>query len=139
MLRAFLNNPIVVGFNVELSSKSTSFDSTCCQIVKELVDNAVDSFANQSTSNGGCNSITISLDQTSDNNFLILTVTDNGAGFDNLVANVNAFQSTKIISTSSTSAPTPTVGKYGIGLTLAILYTFFHTLTPASISTTTGE
>jgi len=121
--------------------------STCdafAQIIKELVDNAVDAcrmdrgadahphqtdnhghrrnykrvrvFIQESKSCDAALSETQELQGQYANSLLRVTVSDNGCGIENIDECVNAFQSTK------TSTSDNTAGRYGIGLTLCLLH-----------------
>ena len=102
-----------------------------CQIVKELVDNAVDAVAgsleedNQKPNKEELQikrrirveikPYNINNDNDDDNDkLLVVSVTDNGTGIENIKDCVNAFFSKK--DTSNTS------GRYGIGLTLCLIH-----------------
>lgn len=93
-----------------------------CQIVKELVDNAVDAceLARQQTS--GDNKVyrvkveILPYTNVDNDDTLQITVSDNGGGMKDIQACVNAFQSSK------GNDDTNTAGRYGIGLTLCLLH-----------------
>ena len=112
-----------------------------CQIVKELVDNAVD--ACRSDVDDGSHSsnrksnhkkrIRVDIRSPSTNGgsrpdgVLQITVTDNGCGMENIQKSVNAFQSTKDgdrhpIGNRHGNNRNHTSGRYGIGLTLCLLH-----------------
>jgi hypothetical protein len=154
-LRAFHSNPCIGGFGGESSSVPVLLDpsgnhpktgqhgrsSSCCpqdgdafcQIVKELVDNAVDACLAAGSGSGSttptpnpnlrvkveiqpCHNFDSS---SHDDGILQVTISDNGCGMVDIQACVDAFQSTKNRH-HSTSAPT--AGRYGIGLTLCLVH-----------------
>jgi hypothetical protein len=164
-LRAFHSNPCIGGFGGESSSvpvlldpsgnhpktgqhgrSSTSGSSSSpqdgdafCQIIKELVDNAVDACSTDGaatdtdtgtgTGTGTANpnpnqrvKVEIqpcnNFDSSRDDESLQVTISDNGCGMVDIQACVDAFQSTKNM--PSTSAQT--AGRYGIGLTLCLVH-----------------
>ncbi|KAG7355976.1 histidine kinase, DNA gyrase B-, and HSP90-like ATPase [Nitzschia inconspicua] len=168
-LRAFHANPSIGGFGAENStpnllrpngranSKGTgsraqpaqNAGDAFCQIVKELVDNAVDainsSLKNEELDHGGdtkkrirveiepyenryngCTSNDSRGDAVSTQDLLQVTVLDNGCGMENIQNCVNAFQSSKggsqHHSSSSVDKHKNTSGRYGIGLTLCLLH-----------------
>jgi DNA topoisomerase VI subunit B len=164
-LRAFHANPCIGGFGGEsstpnlirpnnrcvgqLQSFSTdpgqSAGDAFCQIVKELVDNAVDainsSLENDEQENKGKSKKRIRVEimpyQPSSNNdgnddsvpsqgLLQVSILDNGCGMENIQDCVNAFQSSKAYSQYNTTGmdkhQRTTSGRYGIGLTLCLLH-----------------
>ena len=145
-LRAFRSNPGLGGFGGE--STSVTINAQDCdafaQIVKELVDNAVDacccpSQSNSTNSNSG-NSATAEPkrvrvtmerfddddDDDNDTQLLEVTVTDNGGGMQNIQHCVEAFRTSKAPSTTmigdNQTQEDKTTGRYGIGLTLCLLH-----------------
>lgn len=123
-LRAFRSNPGLGGFGGE-SSDAAEAEQDCdafAQILKELVDNAVD--ACSSTSNSEPNTdpkrvrVTIEKfeEKEGDKDLLEVTVTDNGSGMENIEDCVEAFRTTKGRDEGRTA------GRYGIGLTLCLLH-----------------
>jgi HSP90 family molecular chaperone len=100
-----------------------------CQIVKELVDNAVDACetARRKHQSGGDSKVyrvkvEILPYHTNDADDgktpLQVTVSDNGSGMNEIQACVNAFQSSK----GGDQDDANTAGRYGIGLTLCLLH-----------------
>lgn len=134
-----------------------------CQIVKELVDNAVDACSSNETKkrirveirpysdpdiiDGNEQQDRRTLNETlvddSRNEILQISVLDNGVGMDNIQNCVNAFHSSKrlgIDGDDSKEAELQTSGRYGIGLTLCLLHA--QRLIPnsyACITSTTRE
>ena len=158
-LRAFHSNPCIGGFGGESSSSvpmpilldpsgnhshsrtshscSPQDGDAFCQIVKELVDNAVDacSAAGSNTAHPNNNQrVKVEIqpyknDDDNDNNddILQVTISDNGCGMVDVQACVGAFQSTKngngsTSSTTSSHHHHHTAGRYGIGLTLCLVH-----------------
>jgi signal transduction histidine kinase len=138
-LRAFHANPCIGGFGGESTPALRLVDhprgdksepcqpstedflngDVFCQIVKELVDNAVDACTredddeNKSTSKNKRVKVEIKPDDSAkDSSALQVIVSDNGCGMENIQNGVDAFQSSK---TNSRTA-----GRYGIGLTLSL-------------------
>jgi DNA topoisomerase VI subunit B len=115
-----------------------------CQIVKELVDNAVDACSSNEkhkrirveikpydTFHGvdgvedGRSNHDESEDDDSRNEILQISVLDNGSGMGNIQMCVNAFHSSKrhdIDADDSKEAELQASGRYGIGLTLCLLH-----------------
>jgi hypothetical protein len=97
-----------------------------CQIVKELVDNAVDACETARKQSGDSKVYRVKVeilpynengsDDGDDKSPLQVTVSDNGSGMKDIQACVNAFQSSK------GGDDTNTAGRYGIGLTLCLLH-----------------
>jgi len=146
-LRAFHANPSIGGFGNEnttaamlllgspsrsgANGKSNSGGATgpaaeesgdaLCQIVKELVDNAVDaceSARKQAEDENKVHRVKVEIrpyQDDSNGDTLQVTVSDNGCGMKDIQACVNAFQSSKI-------GEANTAGRYGIGLTLCLLH-----------------
>lgn len=164
-LRAFHANPSIGGFGGENSTpnllRQNSHASSAlnrdahsaqhagdafCQIVKELVDNAVDAINSSlkndehnqqkdgkkriqveilpyANTNGNANDGSVA--DVSSPELLQVTVLDNGCGMENIQDCVNAFQSSKGGSQPNNApldAHTNTSGRYGIGLTLCMLH-----------------
>ena len=148
-LRAFRSNPGLGGFGSE--SASVTINTQDCdafaQIVKELVDNAVDACCCSSQSNNTNSNSTATAtsepkrvrvtmerfndeddndDDDEDTHLLEVTVTDNGSGMQNIQHCVEAFRTTKAQSTTTTgdnqTQEDKTTGRYGIGLTLCLLH-----------------
>jgi DNA topoisomerase VI subunit B len=153
-LRAFHSNPSIGGFggesspgiNLLRSTKTASAADTgdhsripdgdaFCQIIKELVDNAVDAVTgsinagdNDDPANKQTKRIRVEIkpynDKTCNNSdddhrttrtkLLQVSVSDNGIGIQNIQNCVNAFFSRKDADTTS--------GRYGIGLTLCLIH-----------------
>ena len=145
-LRAFHSNPSIGGFGNENSNTqilgnpipntandADTFDKgaapipcdssdALCQIVKELVDNAVDACRTAQKDSSIDNvvyrvKVEILPYRNHENGppTLQVTVSDNGCGMKDIQACVNAFQSSKDGSSN-------TAGRYGIGLTLCLLH-----------------
>ena len=129
-LRAFRSNPGLGGFGGE--SSSVAIDEQDCdafaQIVKELVDNAVDACSASSSRSSSTEAkrvrVTIERvneDKTSDDDdsyLLEVTVTDNGSGMLSIQDCVEAFRTSK----AQGKDEEKTAGRYGIGLTLCLLH-----------------
>jgi hypothetical protein len=170
ILEAFHANPALGGFGSEsagLSSGSSSLKEGDCdafaQIVKELVDNAVDACrAGAAVAGGGGASSTTTASarrRTAESTVkrrvqvrftevsptvLRVTVTDNGCGMACIQDCVEAFQTNKrgatVGATSTSATNTTTAGRYGLGLTLCLLHA--QRLVPnstASITSATKE
>lgn len=132
MLRTFCSNPALGGFG----SHDAPSDAVC-QIIKELVDNAVDA-CGMACDTDEPKRVRVVFEPTSNSNddnnnekTLRVTITDNGCGMSNIEECVGAFHSSKAqnaISNSSTGNDTShaqqpqTAGRYGIGLTLCLLH-----------------
>jgi DNA topoisomerase VI subunit B len=148
-LRAFHSNPCIGGFGGESSfvpvlldpsgnhpktgqqhchSNSPQDGDAFCQIVKELVDNAVDACSAAGTANTNQRvKVEIQPYDSDKNDILQVTISDNGCGMTDIQACVDAFQSTKnhghSTSTHTTHTNTThTAGRYGIGLTLCLVH-----------------
>ena len=129
-LRTFHANPSLGGFGSESTPASRILPQdgdALCQIVKELVDNAVDACCQSSSSSNIQKRVKVEINE-KDQNTLQVTVTDNGAGMANIQQYVTAFKSTK--------GNDETAGRYGIGLTLCLLHT--QRLVPKSDSCITS-
>lgn len=120
ILQAFHLNPALGGFGNESSGLSLSSavkEGDCdafAQIVKELVDNAVDACTQNDDS--AVRRVRVDFSQVS-SNVLRVTVTDNGCGMESIQDCVEAFRSNKRNASSGN-----TTGRYGIGLTLCLLH-----------------
>jgi hypothetical protein len=143
-----LTNPNKVCHNVTEDHQNDFGCDAFAQIIKELVDNAVDA-CNVSTGHDGTQLYTsmemkdefilkrvrVSISETQTENATILenqlfdeesrkllrvTVSDNGCGMEDIEMCVNAFQSTKNSASSDIWAQHS--GRYGIGLTLCLLH-----------------
>jgi len=141
-LRAFHANPSIGGFGdentgtlllgdpKETSSASHTNDAdpnegrptlggdAFCQIIKELVDNAVDACETAHKEHDKVSyrvRVEISPYNGSDD-FLQVTVSDNGCGMEDIQKCVDAFQSSKH------SGDDKTAGRYGLGLTLSMVH-----------------
>ena len=133
-LRAFHANPSIGGFGGE-SSSSSSFllldprsntshiqhdGDAFCQIVKELVDNAVDACSirgesSEETPGNHHHRVKVEiLPYDRNDDILQVTISDNGCGMNDIQTCVDAFQSSKHAS--------HTAGRYGIGLTLCLVH-----------------
>jgi hypothetical protein len=166
-LRTFHANPSIGGFGGENStpnllrpknrgaSKAPTFSNESgesagdafCQIVKELVDNAVDAINSSLENdeqeieriskkrirveimpyhpNSKSNKSNDSNDSVPSQDLLQVSVLDNGCGMENIQDCVNAFQSSKANSQPTNSGidnHQRTSGRYGIGLTLCLLH-----------------
>ncbi|CAM9154151.1 unnamed protein product, partial [Choristocarpus tenellus] len=110
------------------------------QTVKELVDNAVDACRNCRT-NQGAPTVRVVLRRTNklhqekghlnttgliDEGSLELQVVDNGVGLTDIKGSLALFSSTKSGHRLSKNADTVQAGKYGLGLTLSLLYSQVH-------------
>ena len=138
-LQAFHANPSVGGFggesNLDLNVKEVgknrpsaendaenSNGDVLCQIMKELVENAIDACSTEThdlSDRTGSSTRRVKIeihpwDDISDRELLLLKVSDNGVGMDNIQNAVDAFQSNK--------QSLQTAGRYGIGLTLSLLH-----------------
>ena len=161
-LRAFHANPSIGGFGGESTStvllldpkgrnnkqqplppQQNSDGDALCQIVKELVDNAVDACEairteeqeeqereeqEETPTNKKCLRVKVGIvpyntTTTTDDNkkgnpdILQVTISDNGCGMADIQNCVDAFQSSK-----NGGGDTRTAGRYGIGLTLCLLH-----------------
>jgi DNA topoisomerase VI subunit B len=150
-LRTFHANPSLGGFGGESSSSSAprqvasslAPQDDCdafAQIVKELVDNAVDACQQDSLKHNNNNKrIRVVIEQMNhhaEEHYPVLrvTVSDNGVGMSNVESSVNAFRTSKANNEHSSA------GRYGIGLTLCLLHA--QRLVPnscASITSATKE
>ena len=138
-LKAFHANPSIGGFGGESTvvlrlhdpEKANDRDSrrkqqehlpehgdAFCQIVKELVDNAVDACKSLGTNQ----KVKIEIypyddpQYGTDENILQLKISDTGVGMDDIQKCVDAFR------TSKDEGASHTAGRYGIGLTLCLLH-----------------
>jgi DNA topoisomerase VI subunit B len=131
-LRAFHANPCLGGFGGESSgplrvnSQATEQDCDAfAQIIKELVDNAVDACKHSDKR------IRVVIERMNDTNddgeytevghVLRVTVSDNGVGMENIQDCVNAFRTSKAGNEEEENVEN-TAGRYGIGLTLCLLH-----------------
>ena len=160
-LRAFHANPFIGGFGSESSSSrrnavaSSSSSSTVvedgdavCQIIKELVDNAVDACQSMPQNYHLKTPLRVKVelqpmttknnwkDNDDDNSILKVTVCDNGCGMSDISKCVDAFQSTKNASNSTNTNQNHAAGRYGIGLTLSLLHA--QRLVPHSVACITS-
>jgi hypothetical protein len=129
-LKAFHDNPCIGGFGGESAVAFTSnkddlpVENPLCQIVKELVDNAVDACTSSSvpTQLGRVKVEIYPYEQ--DDSILRVKISDTGEGMKNIQVCVDAFQSTKVSSSHDTASrqQLQTAGRYGIGLTLCMLH-----------------
>lgn len=152
-LRAFRANPCLGGFGGESSGRlkvnSHATEKDCdafAQIVKELVDNAVD--ACHHSQDKGKQRIRVVIERLEQEDhddaeyvgvdyLLRVTVSDNGCGMADIQQCVNAFRSSKA---GNTPVEKDTAGRYGIGLTLCLLHA--QRLVPdscASITSATSD
>ena len=115
ILQAFHSNPALGGFGNEsgFSVKEGDCDAFA-QIVKELVDNAVDACRQDSDQ---IRRVRVDFSQVSPT-VLRVTVSDNGCGMSCIQDCVEAFRSNKRDSNNQAK----TAGRYGIGLTLCLLH-----------------
>lgn len=138
-LRAFHANPCIGGFGGEstpalrlvdhprddksepcqLSTDDHLDGDVFCQIVKELVDNAVDACTRDDENSSATKNKRVKVeikpdDSAKDSSALQVIVSDNGRGMENIQNGVDAFQSSKNNSR--------TAGRYGIGLTLCLVH-----------------
>jgi DNA topoisomerase VI subunit B len=115
ILQAFHSNPALGGFGNEsgFSIKEGDCDAFA-QIVKELVDNAVDACRQDSDQ---IRRVRVDFSQVSPT-VLRVTVSDNGCGMSCIQDCVEAFRSNKRDSLNQAK----TAGRYGIGLTLCLLH-----------------
>jgi DNA topoisomerase VI subunit B len=115
ILQAFHSNPALGGFGNEsgFSIKEGDCDAFA-QIVKELVDNAVDACRQDSDQ---VRRVRVDFSQVSPT-VLRVTVSDNGCGMSCIQDCVEAFRSNK----RDVSNQAKTAGRYGIGLTLCLLH-----------------
>eukprot|EP00980_Cylindrotheca_fusiformis_P008737 scaffold1868_cov193-Cylindrotheca_fusiformis.AAC.22 len=124
-LKAFHDNPCIGGFGGE-STLSTCLPASSkidedlpqsgdalCQIVKELVDNAMDACKPKGTNQRVKVEI---LPYEHDDRILKIQVSDTGVGMTSIQECVDVFQSSKGLSESKTA------GRYGVGLTLCMLH-----------------
>lgn len=131
-LRTFRSNPSLGGFG----SKGSDGDAFC-QIIKELVDNAVDACspsANDAKTGDSKKTCFLQkrvrvviedfVDQKAakEDNLLRVTVSDNGLGMNDIQACVDPFSTSKAHQSESSSIERATSGRYGIGLTLCLLH-----------------
>lgn len=163
ILEAFHANPALGGFGSEstgLYSGSSSLKEGDCdafaQIVKELVDNAVDACrggavgGSSTASARRARAAAMSIKRRVQVRFtevsptvLRVTVTDNGCGMACIQDCVEAFQTNKRDATggaSNSATNATTAGRYGLGLTLCLLHA--QRLVPnstASITSATKE
>lgn len=131
--RAFRSNPAIGGFSEGID------DDVFPQVLKELVDNAVDAcrddnneeirrvrvqienenfFLPSDTANSGSESVRNAQE------VLRITVTDNGCGMEDIEKCVCPFESNKTLRQDSSCHEdrSQTAGRYGIGLTLCMLH-----------------
>lgn len=151
ILEAFHANPALGGFGNEsgLLNGGRLKEGDCdafAQIVKELVDNAVDacrsSTTNTSTAprrrtattNTSIKRVQVRFTEVSPT-ILRVTVTDNGCGMACIQDCVEAFQTNKR-GGEATSTTGTTAGRYGLGLTLCLLHA--QRLVPNSIASITS-
>lgn len=141
-----------VSSNKSNRKNTASSSDLICQIVKELVDNAVDACRTPSSDGDTLRqenqkkrirveiqpfnnteavedeSLTSSLSKRNHSEILKLTVTDNGCGMENIQNSVNAFQTSKggenrrNENIGDSSVTDVSSGRYGIGLTLCLLH-----------------
>lgn len=124
-LRAFHDNPCIGGFGGESTvairslepgddheERSKSGDALC-QIIKELVDNAVDGCKSK---DGGQRVKVEIFPYEYDEQILKIQVSDTGVGMEDIQKCVEAFESSKGRSKNKTA------GRYGVGLTLCMLH-----------------
>jgi anti-sigma regulatory factor (Ser/Thr protein kinase) len=124
-LKAFHDNPCIGGFGGESTIAVRLLDpdnedeefpesgDVLCQIVKELVDNAVDACKCKGSNERVKVEI---LPYEHDDKILKIQVSDNGVGMASIQECVDVFQSSKGRSESKTA------GRYGVGLTLCVLH-----------------
>lgn len=127
-LRAFHSNPCLGGFGGESSGsfvQEKDQSDAFAQIIKELVDNAVDACSG-AKDDAAKTRVRISLEDQPES-MLRITVSDNGCGMPDIQECVSAFSSTKTHQTA---------GRYGIGLTLCLLHA--QRLVPKSCASITS-
>lgn len=138
MLRTFVANPGLGGFGEKEAASPDAF----CQIVKELVDNAVDA-CTVAVIGETSRRVRVTIEEYAEQKDLLrVTVSDNGCGMKNIEECVGAFHSSKqAFSSNETTTTTQrskakdkdkeeskketedhTAGRYGIGLTLCLLH-----------------
>lgn len=141
MFRTFTQNPSLGGFGGESSRPATAEEATpdaFCQIIKELVDNAVDACTVDSVACSQPKRVRVVIEEHEkegetvvENNrgeILRVTVTDNGCGMHDIAACVGAFHTSKAgpqqhqPASEKTNDAQQTAGRYGIGLTLCLLH-----------------
>lgn len=144
MLRTFVANPGLGGFGEKEEATADAF----CQIVKELVDNAVDACSTEAVIGDSTTKRRVRVDikkYNEQDDLLSVTVSDTGSGMNNIADCVGAFHSSKQVAsknndddtepskrkgnskkTSSKILKEPkedhTAGRYGVGLTLCLLH-----------------
>ena len=122
ILKTFHSNPALGGFGNESGLSIRQGDYDCddafAQIVKELVDNAVDACRQDSEQ---IRRVRVDFSQVSPT-ILRVTVSDNGCGMSCIQDCVEAFRSNKGESEASAAKQSKTAGRYGIGLTLCLLH-----------------
>lgn len=164
--RVFRSNPSIGGFGNESMTPSSGGgkekdkrqhdDENGCgdafaQILKELVDNAVDACSHETQSDSGendqnlqpkrvrvvitaVNSSTNSTGTNDETSLLRIEVHDNGCGMQDIDKCVSAFSSSKA---NGEQLQSETVGRYGIGLPLCILHA--QRLVPGSVTKITSS
>jgi DNA topoisomerase VI subunit B len=134
-LRTFHANPSLGGFGNESSNAQLWLDRTgttttprskndepvdgdaFAQIIKELVDNAVDACLSSKKEDSSPKRVRVDIQPTKEDEHLLrVTVTDNGCGMHDIQACVDPFRTSKQDTESNTA------GRYGIGLTLCLLH-----------------
>ena len=152
-LRAFHANPCLGGFGGESSgplrvnSQATEQDCDAfAQIIKELVDNAVDACQHSTEEAKRIRVVIERMNETNEDgdytevdHVLRVTVSDNGVGMEDIQDCVNAFRTSKAGNEDEEDVEN-TAGRYGIGLTLCLLHA--QRLVPnscASITSATAD
>lgn len=125
-----------------------SLESALFQTLKELMENSFDSFKQYNSDNFR---IQISINEhPTSTDYLIIDVSDNGCGIKDPSFSLNCFTTTKssqstderIISHSQKAikdSVTLTTGKFGLGLSCVLIYSFLSTNQPMRIVTKSNE
>lgn len=141
-LRTFHANPSLGGFGNESSNsqlflsqnnhhrKGTSGTEepvdgdAFAQIIKELVDNAVDACtARSNESNTPSKRVRVDIQPAKEEDHMLrVTVTDNGCGMKDIQSCVDPFRTSKGGKQHDSTTESNTAGRYGIGLTLCLLH-----------------
>lgn len=119
-LRVLSENPSIGGFGGEGNPFIEDGDAVA-QILKELVDNSADACRQLQN---GIHKIEVIVEENEKNNeFLNVTVRDNGIGMSSIKDCILQFSTTKTGNDEeNVGAGTNTAGRYGMGLTLSLLH-----------------